>query len=155
MQLRDQRANAALTYILDHPDDWRIVACGWLLTALDFKTVGEDSNKSRWETAEWWLNFLDQASKSRIFISRNLQSIETVVDWLSHQVAPSLFVLQTVYGDASLFEMAKSGASRLKQKHIAMIDLAMSYGGSRSGTGEKDEADSVGDPSVSDKQEEG
>ncbi len=124
MQLRDERANSAVGFILEHTDNWQIEACGWLRSALDFKIPGTDSNKSRWESAEWWLSFLDHASRARIFMPRKIQTIETIVGWVGHQVAPSLLVLQTVYGKNSISDMATSAAYRLKPKHMAIIKSA-------------------------------
>jgi phage replication initiation protein len=124
MQLRAVRADAAVQYILGHPDDWQKEACGWLLAALDFKIPGTDSNKTRWPTADWWLTFLDFASKERIFISRRVRTIDDVVAWVDQQVGPSLLVIQTVQGKNALSDLANKAAGRLKKKHLKMIDLA-------------------------------
>jgi len=124
MQLRDERATNAVNYILDHADTWQKEACGWLLSALDFKIPGTDSNKSRWQTTDWWLHFLDHAAKARIFMSRKVHTIESVVNWVGHQVSPSLLVLQTAYGKEALSDIAQSASARLKPKHLAMIKSA-------------------------------
>lgn len=127
MQLRSERADAAVKYILEHPDDWRTAACGWLLAALDFKIPGEGSNKSYWATAEWWLTFLDHASKQHIFISRRVPTLDDVIEWLKHQVAPSLLVVQTAIGKDALSDIANSAAPRLKEKHLRLIEQACNY----------------------------
>lgn len=124
MQLRAERADAAVRYILEHPDDWQPQACGWLLTTLDFKIVGTDSNKSRWTSADWWLNFLEFASKERIFISRRIPTIDDVLHWLRVQVGPNMLVVQTALGKEALSDIANSAAGRLKRKHLAMIESA-------------------------------
>jgi DNA relaxase NicK len=129
MQLRAQRADAAVRHILAHPDDWQPQACGWLLNALDFKTVGADSNKSRWATADWWLEFLAVASKERLYISRRVPSIDDVIDWLKDQVAPSLLVVQTAIGKDALSDIANSAAARLKEKHLRLIEQGCAYHG--------------------------
>jgi putative DNA relaxase len=121
MQLRDVRADAAVNYILEHPNDWQREACGWLLSALDFKMVGSDSNKSRWDTADWWLSFLDFASKERIVVSRRIQTIDDVMDWLRRQVAPNMLVVQTARGKDALSDIANDAAGRLKPRHLALI----------------------------------
>jgi phage replication initiation protein len=122
MQLRAERADVAVQYILGHPADWQKQACGWLLSALDFKIPGTDPNKSRWETASWWLTFLNFASKQRIFISRRVRTIDDVAVWVDQQVGPSLLVLQTVYGAHALSDIANNAATRLKSKHLALIE---------------------------------
>ena len=127
MQLRGKRANAAVQYILEHPDDWQTQARGWLLAALDFKIPGEGSNKSCWATAEWWLTFLDFASKLRIFISRRILTIEDVKNWVEQQIGPYLFVLQAVYGKDILSDIANRSATRLTKKHLALIAQGCAY----------------------------
>jgi hypothetical protein len=92
------------------------------LSALDFKIPGTDPNKSRWETASWWLTFLNFASKQRIFISRRVRTIDDVAVWVDQQVGPSLLVLQTVYGAHALSDIANNAATRLKSKHLALIE---------------------------------
>jgi len=124
MQLRKERANAAVKYILEHPDDWQPQACSWLLAALDFKIPGPDSTKSRWQTAEWWTTFLEVTSKERLFISRRVRTIDDVARWLESQAAIGMLIIQTVQGKTALSDMANHAAGRLKPKHIQMINAA-------------------------------
>lgn len=127
MQLRAERADAAVHYVLGHPNDWKSQVCGWFLSALEFKIPNEDSNKSRWATADWWLNFLDFAREQRLFISRRVQSIDDLVAWLTAQTAPSLLVVQTAYGKDALSDLANSAAPRLKAKHLRLIEQGCAY----------------------------
>jgi phage replication initiation protein len=124
MQLRDERADAAVKYILEQPTTWRTHALGWLLSVLDFKTPSEDSNKSRWATAAWWLDFLEDVAKQRIFISRRIRTLDDLTGWVEHQAGPSLKVIQAVHGKDALNEMADRSASRLKKKHHDLIRQA-------------------------------
>jgi putative DNA relaxase len=123
-QLRAERADAAVRYILEHPTDFQAQVCGWLRSALDFKMVGSDSNKSRWETADWWLSFLDFASKERLFISRRILTIDDLVAHLTYQQGPTMLVVERVLGKDALSDIANSAARRLKPKHLALIKSA-------------------------------
>jgi DNA relaxase NicK len=125
MQLRDERADSAIRYILDHPEEWQAQAAGWLLSSLDFKIPSDDPNKSRWETAPWWLAFLDHTSKERIYISKRVQTIDDLVEWIDNQVGPSLLVVKTVFGTVALSDIADRALPRMKDKHMKYIDQGL------------------------------
>lgn len=124
LELKDERANAAITEILANRSGWRQKAGGWLLGLIDFKVPGQDSNRSRWQTASWWSAFLNFAQKARIFVSRWIPNAEDLREWIEKQVTPSLFVLLEVIGWQNLLRMIGEASERLKEKHLRMIDNA-------------------------------
>jgi phage replication initiation protein len=124
-EYKDHRAQAVAEYIATHRDTWREAAQGWFLSYLDFKEPGEDVNKSRWTTCEWWLKFLEYASKVRLFLSRVTKTVDDVKRWVNKQVAPSLFVLAMTIGHDDIFDMVGEASTRLSNKHVNMIE---SYG---------------------------
>jgi len=124
-EYKGTRAQAVAEYMATHRDDWQEAARGWFLAYLDFKEPGEDANKSRWKTCDWWLKFLEYASKVRLFISRVTKTVDDVKHWVNKQVAPSLFVLSMTIGHDDLFHMVGEASARLSRKHVNMIQ---SYG---------------------------
>jgi phage replication initiation protein len=124
-EYKDARAQAVADYIATHRETWREAARGWFLAYLDFKEPGQDANRSRWETCDWWLKFLENASKKRLFISRAVKTVDEVKNWVNKQVAPSLFVLAMTIGHDDLFRMVGEASARISDKHQDMID---SYG---------------------------
>ena len=124
-EYKGARAQAVADYIVTHRVNWREAAMGWFLAYLDFKEPGTDENKSRWKTCDWWLKFLEYASKVRLFISRVTKTVDDVKRWVNKQVAPSLFVLSMTIGHDDLFHMVGEASARLSNKHLDMIQ---SYG---------------------------
>jgi phage replication initiation protein len=124
-EYKGDRAQAVADYIATHRETWREAARGWFLAYLDFKEPGEDENKSRWKTCAWWLRFLENASKVRLFISREAKTVDDVKNWVDKQVAPSLFVLSMTIGHDALFHIIGEASERLSNKHVDMIQ---SYG---------------------------
>lgn len=103
-------------------------AAGLLLGLLDFKEIDlTDSNKSRWKTSEWWLEFLDNASKEYLTLPKTLQNLETVKDWFSHCVAPLAYViLIALHKDGEngydwLMDAIQAGEERLKARHKKIL----------------------------------
>lgn len=123
LELKRERADAAILTLLAsiNPDEQVKNVFGWFRSALDFKTIGTDSNKSRWQTVEWWEKFLAYCEKVRIFLSQSVRTAQQVVDWIDRQVAPSLLVAMTVLEPEGLLKLASNAVSRLKPKHIAMM----------------------------------
>jgi phage replication initiation protein len=122
MELKGERARRAGQFIVEHPDDWRIYAAGWLYDYLDFKMPDfSDQKKYRWETCEWWSDFLDQAGKCKLLGERKVATLEDVRAWVEKQVSPSLFVLAATIGHDELFQIVGQGSERLTPRQIRMI----------------------------------
>lgn len=121
MELKNDRADVAAHYIDQHREDWSTEAAGWLLSFLDFKDPGTDSNVSRWITSPWWNLFVVHAQKSRIASVQEERTVEDIRDWVGRQVIPSLFVLEATLGHKKFFQMVAEGSARLKEHHKKMI----------------------------------
>jgi phage replication initiation protein len=65
---------------------------GVMLSHLDFKKSDPvDGNRSRWETAKWWLALLQDAVKHKLCAGSNaIPTIEQIGAWLEKQVGPAL-----------------------------------------------------------------
>lgn len=126
LELHKERAQLAIKTLLQiDPSTWGERVAEWLLGLIDFKAVGTDSNKSRWQTVGWWHEFLGFVKKSRLTTEKNFRTVDDVRDWVGKQVTPSLLVLWTVDGARRMQNMIDGAASRLKGHHLAMIDLAV------------------------------
>jgi DNA relaxase NicK len=124
LELKDERAQQAMCVLLFNTAeaDWSGQAASWVLSLLDFKVPNEgDSNKSRWETAEWWARFLGYCRKSALTLPAVVRSVDDVRRWFMKQVAPSAFVLLEVDGWESLLRTIGEACNRLQPKHLAMI----------------------------------
>lgn len=121
LELRGDKAQAAAIQIIRNPDCWRDLARGWFMQFLDFKVVGQDTNKSRWASCGWWLAFLGDAAKIRLVIEKVLASVERTRRWIDRQAVPALYVLGQTIGYESLFSMVLEGKNRLRDMHEDMI----------------------------------
>ena len=52
---------------------------------LDYKTPSEDSNKSRWDSAPWWLGFLGEVQPISLFSKKNREYNKSRMDRYAYQ----------------------------------------------------------------------
>lgn len=124
-----------------------IVECGFaavpkvLKSYMDFKQQGTHSQRERWQTCEWWAEFLATMEKLQLSVDPVYRTLERSFEWIRAQVAPTLsMMLQAWGGDLGpLMELIRAGSTRLQPWQKALLLL----GGSR--------ADEIGtyDPAVS------
>lgn len=97
---------------------------GVLYSLLDVKQPGTGERK-HWATADYWSEFLDGASKSRLAVDKPLQTAETVAAWVEKQVGTTLATLykHPAYGPAFLERIAQSSAVRMKRRHYDMLPV--------------------------------
>lgn len=61
---------------------------------LDFKEPNSsESNKSRWETSLWWLEFLRATKKLKISLPKPIRSVERSMKWVYNQVKTTLAMI--------------------------------------------------------------
>jgi len=121
LQLRGDRAGAMVRALLD-AGPGAVVDVLWGL--LDFKDVREsDSNNRRWPSARWWRRFLGAQRRARLVLPDSQRTLQTVKDWLTRQVAPSLaLVVHAARGDLGfVYDLLQDGAQRLRPSHLALV----------------------------------
>ena len=71
-----------------------------LLGLLDFKVPDElDTNKSRWETVDWWREFVGAKEKLRLAIPKDQKTLNDTKRWVETQVATSLAMIMLSHAD--------------------------------------------------------
>lgn len=69
-------------------------AANLLYGLLDFKVPSEgDENKTRWETAEWWVEFVRATEKKKLSMPKKEKSIEKSKVWVKNQVGAVLAMI--------------------------------------------------------------
>lgn len=98
---------------------------GTLKQYLRFLTPSTDSNKSRWPTAPWWENLLQNVESLQLTIKKESRSIEDMAAWVEKQIGPSLAaILKAHEGDLEwLRQVIAKGAHRLSRRHIDAINI--------------------------------
>lgn len=125
LEMKKERAQAAAEAIAR---DGLSYIVGVLRYYIDFvEPTGEDSNKRRWRSVDWWARFLDHAKKLRLAFGRVERTIEKLHAWLRRQVAPSLAAVLLAFGGdfAVISELLSDGRSRLSALQWLMIKQAL------------------------------
>lgn len=115
LESKGDRAQAIFLQIVTNPEGWRELALGWLRSYLEFKEVGEPSQKTRWQASAFWLEFLDNASKLRLVLPGIVKTIEDVREWVKRQVVPSLYALGQTIGWEKVFSDILEGEYRVSK----------------------------------------
>lgn len=125
LQSRRDRAQAVAQVLADNGGDLAGVA-GVLYGLLDFKAAGSAAQKCRWDTCEWWAQFVGHVSKLRLALQAVARTLDEVRQWVVRQVGPSLaMLLQAAGGEVQqLLSVCASGRARWRPRHLALIASA-------------------------------
>jgi len=90
-------AGTALEKVTDTPGE---LCADLLYGLLDFKEVNEeDENKSRWDTSDWWYEFVGASRKLTLAIPPQHKILEDTKRWIAAQVSTSLAMIILSYPD--------------------------------------------------------
>lgn len=98
---------------------------------LDFKEIDpDDQNKSRWDTSEWWQEFLQAERKLMLSIPQLEKTINDAKRWLHDQVAPTLAMVMLslpddndVSGYDFIMDSVAKGEDRLSKAQQKRLKL--------------------------------
>lgn len=123
IQLRDDRAQATAQLIAADEPLGKIIT-GILKHYMRFAVKSKDKNRSRWKTAKFWDEFLNDVEPLRLAITKPDSSIEQKIEWLRKQTSKTLaMVLKAEGGDmAILYEILHEGSQKIKEKDLALIN---------------------------------
>ena len=121
LELKHERAEAAGKFVVENRETWGEAACGWIRSSLDFKEESSDENKSRWDTSDWWLGFLEHSAKVKLFVTRVIQTVDSIVQWIENQVAPSLYTLCMTVGWQEVLRVVGDACGRLSPVQSDLI----------------------------------
>lgn len=102
------------------------VLAGLLYGLLDFKDPGDeiDSNKSRWATSGWWMDFLGASEKLTLTLPTEDRTLDDVKEWFDIYVASMaavIFLTEPEEGGVDgynwLMSSIMAGSKRLKAHH--------------------------------------
>lgn len=88
IQFMRDRANAAVVALLDGLSVSGLIL-GVLNASLSFRKKNGDSNKSRWPVASWWVRFLSDVEKIKLYVPRAPLTIPKKIDWIIQQTSKS------------------------------------------------------------------
>lgn len=85
------------------------------------KKKASDSNKSRWETSEWWAKFIGEVEKLSLSDKAPDKSIDKLIDYANKQFPKTLAMLYIANGGKLEFveKLINAGLERLGENEIA------------------------------------
>jgi len=123
LELKGDKAVQAWDRFLDEGPSF---VPGLFRNYLEFKGCRTgDSNRTRWPIAGWWAAFLSFAEKVRLSLPAPSRTLETVKNWVTRQVAPSLALLVKAEGGAVdwLYSLIREGEARLTRAQLALLPV--------------------------------
>lgn len=123
MEIKDERAEV-LQNILLFENKIGGVFTKILNNYIRFLEPTKDSNKSRWPTARWWSNLLQEVDKLSLTRKPEDRTVEDVREWIKKQVGPSLALLVLADGGSvdEIYKIIHQGKKRLREKHIKILN---------------------------------
>lgn len=123
VQLRGDRAKAALEVIVNNDMELGDFLRGLLNRYISFKVKGNDTNRARWKNTRWWDKFLNNIGKIKLSLQAPDKSVLRTKDWIDKQVLASLATLYISLGsDDKLFHdyIIEKGKSQMSDDQLQM-----------------------------------
>lgn len=101
------------------------LAVGFARRFVDFVDPHAVGNRARAPLLSWWQSFVGAAQRSAVTVAGVVQrTVVDVEEWVERQVAPSLALLDAVYGSRRLLEIAAAGRARWTGRHRAAFRMS-------------------------------
>lgn len=131
LRFRHENANE-LFRMINHKDDYMNIIKSVLYNYIDFKSgKGNDSNKSRRPTVQWWKRYIDDLDKIQITNRSSEGTIVKKYNWILKSVSKAQFLvylsklpnimLDTLSIDL-LYEIVVKGSEGISDKDIMLVN---------------------------------
>lgn len=88
-----------------------------------FIEPGCDSNISRCVICDWWQDFIDCIESVKLVVKEDAKhNVLDIMDWVTHQIAPSLSLIVDAVGYDALSKILRRGRDKRTPKQQALID---------------------------------
>lgn len=125
LQLRDDRASNAVKALVGG-DSIGDLYSGIISNYLVFRIPGNDMNKSRWDIADYWINFLLAAKRISLWESPGMPyNIDRSIDWMIKQYGPLLSTVNIISkGPGYIFDIVNNvyPYEKLSPKYRNIVD---------------------------------
>lgn len=121
--LKHDRALAFLQVLADNPKDLGRIFSGILLNYIRFAKRTNDPNRSRWPTERWYLKFLGECEKIRLYSKKDVEyNMFRLKSYLQHQAGNSLETLIRCEGLEGLRKIIIGKDSHLNADQLRLIE---------------------------------
>lgn len=112
-----------------------------LMGMIDFKDTDPlDSNKSRWQTARFWAEFVCATAKIKLSIPKVQKTLDDSKEWVQKTVSPTLAMIVLSRDDASglsgydfIMSCITAGQHRMTKTQERRLDLYNNWPGAKDG----------------------
>lgn len=124
LELHDERANQAISHIVNDDYEAGTIVYGVLSNYINFVKNDGTANKSRWPVQKFWIDFLQNAEKLRLASKAPDRTIEEKKHWLNKSVEKTLAMVFHAerIGDDYLHGLVESGTERMTEKDWKKIE---------------------------------
>lgn len=125
IQLRGELATQAAHILAFEQYSLGAFAKGFFSAKIDFKIKSKtDSNKSRWQSKKWWLEFLGDCEKVKLSQVAPEPTVPKIKRWIGTQVDASFATLIEAFGDEKLVYdyFYFRGKEKMGQKHENILE---------------------------------
>lgn len=124
LRLKSGVAVSAVNWIIANPN--LVGVEGILASNVRFLIPSSQKNKTRWDIADWWQEFLSSAAKIKIAAVKELRSVPDRINHFMQQHAATFVMLKTLaekmYGAVDFTEtLLANGSANLRGRHIDTI----------------------------------
>jgi len=122
LQLRDDRAQEALKLLWER-ESVGLVASGIIRNYCCFVVPSADTNRSRWQTAEYWVRVLEGMEKLRVWVAPGEPyNFSKAENHMIHQYGQFMQVVKRIYGSLdSFYDRCCAAHPALKPKYRSAI----------------------------------
>ena len=130
-ELRFRHDLALQVYDFIRVNEYQDYIKGVLYNYIDFKVDSKDTNKSRRESADWWLNFLGDVHKVKLANKSSDTSITKKIQWINDSTSKSQLMVYIAELDKLkldnltndyLLGVLKEGTDKITDKDINLIN---------------------------------
>ncbi len=123
LELKEERADNCINVFLSKDKELSIFIHEILNHYIRFVDNNGDTNRSRFPTSKWWLDFLLTVESVKLTTGTLNDELDKKYAWLEKSVAPTLCMLTKIAdGDLTyLYKLIDDNKHRLNSKHIALI----------------------------------
>lgn len=132
IEMRDEKADAFAILLINSyinhlgQEKKRIgqIIAGALKNYITFRKKNGDSNKSRWDVCEWWIEFLGDVEKISLSEQAPDRTLEQTKKWFEKQTPRTMAKLYLALGsDMNYLEnLIRSGITKLSEFDIQQVD---------------------------------
>ena len=124
LQMRDDAAQQMLLDLVAAGDEWGRAVREHFVSFIDFRDQ-RTKNVTRGVRMEFYRQMMHEAKRVKMYPPKAARTMEELVEWKFKTQAPTLAVMERVYGRDMVDAMIEHGRTRLKPHHRALMASAL------------------------------